>query len=131
LFDTEPVDVKGQKVAPRDLFAALAYPKMKLRDDEIEFTFFHVLVTGEKGRKESPGGISLYDERDPRTGYHSMARTTGFPCVIVGRLIAEGVLRMPGVNPPEAVGTCAPAVERFLKEMARRGVTIIHRVTEL
>lgn len=131
LFDTDPVDVKGQKVAPRDLFATLAYPKMKLRDDEIEFTFFHVLVTGEKDGKKIREEYALYDERDPGTGYHSMARTTGFPCVIVGRLIAEGVLRMPGVNPPEAVGTCAPAVERFLQEMAKRGVKIIHRVTEL
>ncbi|MCK7476159.1 MAG: hypothetical protein M0C28_00105 [Candidatus Moduliflexus flocculans] len=38
------------------------------------------------------------------TGFRSMSRTTGFPCVIVGRLLAEGILHMPGVNPPEAVG---------------------------
>ena len=131
LFGTEPVDVKGCKVVPRDLFGALAYPKMRLEEGENEFTFYHVEVTGRKDGKRLQYRYSLYDERDGVTGYPSMSRTTGFPCVIVGRLVAEGVLKMPGVNPPEAVGKNHKAVERFMEELRKRNVVLHHSVVEL
>jgi saccharopine dehydrogenase-like NADP-dependent oxidoreductase len=131
IFDTEPVDVKGMKVRPRDLFGAIAYPKMKLERGEKEFTFYHVEVTGEKDGKRIQYRYSLYDERDMKTGYPSMSRTTGFPCVIVGRLIAEGILKMPGVNPPESVGKNHKAVEIFIDEMKKRDVKIHHSIVEL
>jgi len=131
LFDTEPVDVKGMKVAPRDLFGALAYPRMRLGETENEFTFYHVEVTGTREGRRLQYRYSLYDERDMRTGYPSMSRTTGFPCVIVGRMIAEGLLKMPGVNPPEAVGKNHRAVERFIEELKKRNVRIHHSVAEL
>jgi lysine 6-dehydrogenase len=131
LFGTEPVDVKGVKVAPRDLFGALAYPAMKLGDYENEFTFFHAEVTGEKDGKKLQYAYTLYDEKDPATGFPSMSRTTGFTCVIVGRMLAEGMLDMPGVNPPEAVGKSPAAVERMLAEFRKRGVKIATSTREL
>jgi len=131
LFDLEPVDVKGQKVVPRDIFAALAYPKMELREDEAEFTFFQINVTGTKDGKKMRHTFVLYDERDKETGYTSMARTTGFPCVIMGRLIAEGLVNKPGVNAPEAIGDNPAAVKRFIEEMKKRGVTLHQEVKEM
>ncbi|MDL2298897.1 saccharopine dehydrogenase NADP-binding domain-containing protein [Synergistaceae bacterium OttesenSCG-928-D05] len=131
IFDLDPVDVKGTQVKPRDLFGALAYPKMKLNPGENEFTFYHVEVTGKKDGKRLQYQYSLYDERDMKTGYPSMSRTTGFPCVIVGRLIAEGILKMPGVNPPEAVGKNHKAVEMFIDELKKRNVKIHHKIVEL
>lgn len=131
LFDLDPVDVKGQKVAPRDLFAAIAYPMMKLDDDEKEFTFLKIDVTGLKDGKRMGHTFVMYDERDMKTGYTSMARTTGFPCVIMGRLIAEGLVNMPGVNAPEAIGNNPAAVKRFIEEMEKRGVKLHQEVKEL
>ncbi|MDR3321495.1 MAG: saccharopine dehydrogenase NADP-binding domain-containing protein [Synergistaceae bacterium] len=131
IFDTEPVDVKGTKVRPRDLFGAIAYPRMRLARGENEFTFYHVEVTGRKDGKRLQYRYSLYDERDMKTGYPSMSRTTGFPCVIVGRLIADGVLKMPGVNPPESVGKNHKAVGIFIEELKKRGVKIHHSIEEL
>ncbi len=131
LYDLDPVDVKGQKVAPRDLFAAIAYPMMKLDEGENEFTFFKIDVTGTKDGKKMRHTFVMYDERDPETGYTSMARTTGFPCVIMGRLVAEGLVDMPGVNAPEAIGSNPAAVKRFIAEMEKRGVTLHQEVVEL
>jgi saccharopine dehydrogenase-like NADP-dependent oxidoreductase len=131
IFGTEPVDVKGTKVRPRDLFGAIAYPRMTLARGENEFTFYHVEVTGRKDGKRLQYRYSLYDERDMKTGYPSMSRTTGFPCVIVGRLIADGVLKMPGVNPPESVGKNHKAVEIFIEELKKRSVKIHHSIVEL
>jgi len=131
LFGTDPVDVKGVKVAPRDLFGALAYPAMKLGEKENEFTFFHAEVTGLKDGRRLQYAYTLYDEKDLATGFPSMSRTTGFTCVIVGRMLAEGMLDMPGVNPPEAVGKSPAAVDRMLAEFRKRGVKIAESVREL
>lgn len=131
LYDLDPVDVKGHKVVPRDLFASIAYPMMKLEEDENEFTFFKIDVTGTKDGKKMRHTFVMYDERDMETGYTSMARTTGFPCVIMGRLIAEGLVDMPGVNSPEAIGSNPAAVRRFIEEMEKRGVKLHQEVVEL
>jgi len=131
LFSLDPVEINGVKVRPRDVFGALAYPKMELGDDEKEFTFYHIEVTGKKDGRRLQYRYSLYDERDMKTSYTSMARTTGFTCVIVGRLIAEGVLNMPGVNPPEAIGKNPKAVKRVIDELEKRGVKIHQSVAEL
>lgn len=131
LFDLEPVDVKGQKVVPRDFFTAIAYPKMKLGEKENEFTFFKIDVTGTKDGKKMRHTFVMYDERDMETGFTSMSRTTGFPCAIMARLIAEGVVDMPGVNGAEAIGSNPAAVKRFIEEMERRGVKLHQEVVEL
>ena len=131
LFDLDPVEINGVKVRPRDVFGALAYPKMELGKDEKEFTFYHIEVTGTKDGRRLQYRYSLYDERDMKTSYTSMARTTGFTCVIVGRLIAEGILKMPGVNPPEAIGKNQKAVRRVIDELEKRGVKIHQSVAEL
>jgi len=65
------------------------------------------------------------------TGFPSMSRTTGFTCVIVGRMLAEGMLDMPGVNPPEAVGKNPAAVDRMLAEFKKRNVKIVTSIREL
>ncbi len=129
LFSTEPVNVKGQNVAPRDLFAAIAYPRMQLGDREKEFTFLQIEVRGTSGGKNLLHRYKVYDERDERTGFTSMARTTGFPCVIMARLIAEGLVDMPGVNAPEAIGDNPVAVDRFISEMENRGVKVLKEIS--
>lgn len=131
LFDLDPVNVKGAEIRPRDFFAALAYPAMELRREENEFTFYYVEVTGKKDSRHIQYQYSLYDEKDMKTFFPSMSRTTGFTCVIVGRLIAEGILKMPGVNPPEVIGKNHKAVERFVEEMKKRNVHIHQKVVEL
>jgi saccharopine dehydrogenase-like NADP-dependent oxidoreductase len=124
MFDNEPVRIKGVDVVPRDVFGHFAYPMMKLGDGENEFTFFHAKVTGLKDGKRVRHTFSLYDERDMKTGYPSMSRTTGFTCAIAGRMIAEGMLTDAGVNPPEYIGRSKAATERLVAELKKRGVTI-------
>lgn len=131
LFSLEPIEINGANIRPRDVFAKLAYPKMELGKEENEFTFYHVEVTGKKDGRRLRYQFSLYDEKDMDTLYPSMSRTTGFPCVIVGKLIAEGILVKPGVNPPEEVGKNARAVEIFIDELKKRNVKIHQDIKEL
>jgi saccharopine dehydrogenase-like NADP-dependent oxidoreductase len=103
---------------------------MKLGEKEKEFTFLQIDVKGSKNGKNLLYRYKMYDERDDRTGYTSMARTTGFPCVIMARLIAERLVNMPGVHAPESIGDKPKVVERFISEMEKRGVRISREITE-
>jgi saccharopine dehydrogenase-like NADP-dependent oxidoreductase len=53
-----------------------------------------------------------------------MARTTGFPCAIVARLLARGAWTQPGIAPPEFLGRDAAVTGTILDELAARGVSI-------
>ena len=130
-FDTKPVKVGGAEIAPRALFGALAYPMMKLRDDEKDFTFFQIWVTGKRDGKKVRHTFSLYDEKDMKSGYPSMSRTTGFTCAIVGRMIAEGLLTQVGVNPPEAIGDSPKSVDYLVEELKNRDVVITQSTENL
>jgi saccharopine dehydrogenase-like NADP-dependent oxidoreductase len=124
LLDTKPIKVKGMEISPREFFGHLAYPIMKLRPDEKDFTFFQVDVTGKKDDRRVKQSFSLYDEKDMSTGYPSMSRTTGFTCAIMGRMILNGLITNAGVNPPETVGERPEAVKYMLAELEKRGVKL-------
>jgi saccharopine dehydrogenase-like NADP-dependent oxidoreductase len=53
-----------------------------------------------------------------------MARTTGYPCVIVARMLADGTFTRPGVFPPELLGREPGILERMLRELSARGVHV-------
>ena len=64
----------------------------------------------------------MYDEYDPETGALSMARTTGYTCTAVARLVLEGTYSQKGISPPEFLGLvpgCWENVKLYLKD---RGV---------
>jgi saccharopine dehydrogenase-like NADP-dependent oxidoreductase len=66
----------------------------------------------------------LYDATDPVTRATSKARTTGFPCAIVARLLADGGFTRPGVDPPEVLGRDEALTAWILGELKERGVSI-------
>ncbi|MFT5690604.1 MAG: lysine 6-dehydrogenase, partial [Planctomycetota bacterium] len=46
----------------------------------------------------------ICDKFDRERGISSMARTTGYPCAAVVRLVAKGSFARPGIIPPEFIG---------------------------
>lgn len=125
-FSTEPIAVRGARIVPREVTAALLFPKWSYDDHEADLTVMRVVADGSLGRKSSGERVrlvwDLYDVRDAATGFTSMARTTAFPCTIVARRLAAGTLRRPGVIPPELLATERGLVDGVMKELARRGV---------
>ena len=73
----------------------------------------------------------LYDEYDRVSGTTSMARTTGFPCAIMARLVATGAFTEPGVFPLEHIAPCEGLFERMLKELGARNVNVTERIEQL
>lgn len=131
LLSKDEVEVGGVKIRPLDMTSKLLFPHWTLDPDEEEFTIMRVIVEGEKDGRAVRHVYDLYDEFDKATRQTSMARTTGFPCVIVARLLAAGAFQKPGVFPPESLGKEPGMLDRMLRELASRGVTLEHRVEEI
>jgi lysine 6-dehydrogenase len=122
-FGKDEIELTGGiRVAPLDVTARLLFPLWALEPGEQEFTLLHVVVEGRVGDRFLRHTYDLYDEYDSATAMTSMARTTGFPCVIVARMLAEGSLSMPGVHPPEALGMREGMLAKITAELASRSV---------
>jgi saccharopine dehydrogenase-like NADP-dependent oxidoreductase len=126
LFDEQAIVLPGgQRVVPREVTAALMFPKWTYGPGEEDLTVMRVIATGEGAAGPARLQWDLLDFFDRATGCTSMSRTTALPCTIVARMLASGAFARPGVNAPERIAEGpegAERVGRIVQELARRGV---------
>ena len=127
-FDKNPIDINGVRVRPLDVTSRLLFPKWKFDESEAEFTVMRVMVEGRKGNSPMRYTYELYDETDRTSGTSSMARTTGFPCTIIARMIARGEFADPGVFPLELLARREGLFDQMIKELGARGVRLTGRI---
>jgi lysine 6-dehydrogenase len=118
LLSLEPVEVKGQRVVPRDVFVAVAGEKLR-KPGGRDLVALRVVVTGRKDGAPASHAWQLVARYDEAHGLTAMMQTTGFTLSITAQLQATGVIR-PGVHTPDE---CMPA-ERYLAMLAERGVVV-------
>ena len=118
LLDLEPVDVKGTKVVPRDVFIAIAGPKLR-KPKGRDLVALRVLVRGERGGTPTAIGFELVDRMDEERGITAMMRTTGYSLSITGQMQARREIP-PGVHTPDEG---VPA-EKYISELRARGIAI-------
>ncbi len=122
-FNTEAIEINGQKVSPLDMTCKVLFKEWKLGETEPEMTIMRVTVKGKNAAgQEETIVYNLYDEYNPDTQTSSMARTTGYTATAAVNLFLEGLFTEKGVFPPELVGkheACFHYVMAYLKE---RGV---------
>jgi lysine 6-dehydrogenase len=119
LLSLAPVDVKGVRVVPRDVFAATAGPRLtKPRGRDL--VALRVTVEGKKSGKPARRAWELLDYFDEAHGISAMMRTTGYSLSITGLMLARGRIAEKGVKTPDE---CVPA-EEYVAQLARRGVRI-------
>jgi saccharopine dehydrogenase-like NADP-dependent oxidoreductase len=121
-FGQTPVRVKGASVRPIDVTASLLSPHWKYGQGEVDLTVMRLVISGEEDGKPATYTYDLYDEYDPSTGVLSMARTTGYTCTAVARLVLDGEYSQMGISPPEFVGRVDRCRERVEKYLEDRGV---------
>ena len=119
LLDLEPVDVKGEKVVPRDAFIATVGPKLHKPKGK-DVVALRVTVEGTKGGKPTTRGWELIDRYDEKHGISAMMRTTGYSLSITGQMQVRGDVRPAGVHTPDE---CMPPA-RYIEELAKRGISI-------
>jgi lysine 6-dehydrogenase len=130
-FGGEPVDVDGTAVVPRRLAEKLIFAMWQRPPGEEEITVLRVDVRG----KGSDGAVrahrfDLFDRTDRVTGATSMARTTGFPCAIMARLLVGGGYAEPGIRPLELVAPRDDVYATLLEELRKRGVELRESIRE-
>jgi saccharopine dehydrogenase-like NADP-dependent oxidoreductase len=130
-FQQEEIEIRGTRVRPLDVTSRLLFPRWTYEPGEEEFTVLRVVVEGRRGKTRVRHSFDLYDEYDKAEQTSSMARTTGFPCVIVAMMLVRGRLAKPGVHPPEALALEDGLFSELMEELRRRGVMIQHATEEL
>jgi lysine 6-dehydrogenase len=121
LLDLTPVDVKGFKVIPRDVFISVVQPRLTTPKGR-DLVALRVMVEGSKDGRSKKVGWELLDYYDEARGISAMMRTTGFSLSITGQLQAcrELTVSAGGVYTPDE---CIPA-QRYIAELEKRGVHV-------
>ena len=119
LLDLEPVEVKGAKVSPRDLFVAVVGPKLSKPKGK-DLLALRVIVKGRKDGKPAERRFDLIDRYDEAHGISAMMRTTGYSLSITGQMQARKQVGPPGVWTPDE---CVPARE-YIAELRARGIQL-------
>jgi lysine 6-dehydrogenase len=124
LLDLEPLVVKGVSVSPRDVAVAAMAPHLQ-KPAGRDLVALRVLVDGTKDGRPVTHAWQMVDRHDESRGISAMERTTGYSLSITGQLQAEGAITPPGVHTPDE---CVPG-ERYIAELAKRGIVIQHTVS--
>lgn len=125
-FSGKPLEIQGQRVRPLDLTSRLLFDAWKLEPGMREFTAMRVEAEGLSDGAEVRLHYDLLDRTDSATGDFSMARTTGWPAVLVARLLAQGRLERfgPGVIPPETLAQDTEVLALILEGLEAAGIEL-------
>jgi lysine 6-dehydrogenase len=119
LLANEPIEVKGKKVIPRDVFIAAVHPRL-FKPEGRDLVALQVQVTGQKAGRPHSVTFRLLDYYDAKHGISAMMRTTGYSLSITGQMQVDGRVTAKGVHTPdEAVPFAA-----YVSELAKRGIRI-------
>jgi saccharopine dehydrogenase-like NADP-dependent oxidoreductase len=130
-FGTDPVSVGGAEIAPLSVTAHLLEEAWAFEEGEEDLTVMRVQVDGRIGDSVQRHTYELLDRYDRENGISSMARTTGFTCTAMVRMLARGLYKEPGITPPELVGADSACFDFVMKELESRGIRFQHRIEEL
>jgi lysine 6-dehydrogenase len=119
LLANQPIEVKGTKVAPRDLFIAAVHPKL-FKPEGRDLVALQVQVTGQKNGKPERVTFRLIDYYDPQHGISAMMRTTGYSLSITGQMQVDGRVKAKGVHTPDE----AMPFDAYVSELAKRGINL-------
>ncbi|MFL5461109.1 MAG: saccharopine dehydrogenase family protein [Gemmatimonadales bacterium] len=119
LLANEPIEVKGSKVVPRDLFIAAVSPKLS-KPNGRDLVALQVQVTGAKQGKSTSVTFRLLDYYDAQHGISAMMRTTGYSLSITGQMQVDGRVIAKGVHTPDE----AIPFRGYVAELGKRGIKI-------
>ena len=119
LLDLEPVDVKGVRVVPRDVFLTVAGPWLT-KPEGRDLLALRVIVEGTKDGRPAERRYDLVDRYDEVHGISAMMRTTGYSLSITGQMQARGEVAPPGVWTPDE---CMPP-EAYIAALRARGIDL-------
>ena len=121
-FEHEEIIIKDQRIKPIDFTSALLFDKWKLQPEEKEFTLMQIIIKGKASSGSMQVTYLLYDEYNSVTKTSSMARTTGYTCNAVVKLLADKLFTKKGVFPPEIIGKENGCFDYILNYLTERNI---------
>jgi lysine 6-dehydrogenase len=119
LLANEPIEVKGSKVVPRDVFIAAVSPKLS-KPNGRDLVALQVQVSGARQGKATSVTFRLLDYYDAQHGISAMMRTTGYSLSITGQMQVDGRVVAKGVHTPDE----AIPFRDYVTELGKRGIRI-------
>ena len=119
ILSNDPIEVKGKKVVPRDVFIAAVSPRLH-KPEGRDLVALQVDVSGKKGGKPGRVTFRLLDYYDAKHGISAMMRTTGYSLSITGQMQVDGRVTAKGVHTPDE----AVPFRDYVTELAKRGIKI-------
>jgi lysine 6-dehydrogenase len=119
LLDLDPIVVDGATVRPRDVFVALAGPKLR-KADAPDLVALKVIVAGKKDGEARTERFELLDFYDAEHGTTAMMRTTGYSLSITAQMQVGGRVERFGVTTAYE----GMPYEPYVKALAKRGIVI-------
>lgn len=129
-FSHTPVTLNGIQVTPMDFTSTLLFHQWALKRNEPEFTYMIIHATGKMNGKPAKATFELYDERDHKSGFSSMSRTTGYTCTAAAQLSLHQSLQ-PGIIFPENLGGHTMYYTYIMEYLAARKVKYKLKLEEL
>jgi saccharopine dehydrogenase (NAD+, L-lysine-forming) len=126
LTSKEPVEVKGVKVAPRDVLLSLLPKPADLAGKVKGYSCIAVEVAGRKARKKTRILAYAYlshQEAYKKYGVTATSYLTGTPPAIGAVMLAKGDIKVRGVIPPECLKP-----KPLLAKIEKKGIKIIERI---
>ncbi|MEJ2538484.1 MAG: saccharopine dehydrogenase C-terminal domain-containing protein [Gemmatimonadota bacterium] len=127
-FRDEEMLVASGSVRPRDVTEALLFDAWQFEEGEPDLTVGRVEVEGVQNGESVRHTFNLLDYYNPDTETSSMARTTGYTCAAVARLVSSGLWTEPGLAPAEFVGRRKDCFDFVLRHLAERNVSLFQSV---
>lgn len=124
LLETDPIEVGGVRVSPREVLHTLLDPKLRAKPGEPDLVIVRVLAKGKKDGCRAQVLLDLIDRYDEATGFTAMERTTGWDGSLKAILNAQGVTPR-GVHPAE-VAVPGPL---YAAELRKRGFSLTETLT--
>ncbi|MEW6686949.1 MAG: saccharopine dehydrogenase C-terminal domain-containing protein [Candidatus Edwardsbacteria bacterium] len=128
LLNLEPVEFKGVKISPRELFLSIITPKLQPSESDTDVCVMYNTLTGKKDSKNVKIEYFMWDEADTKNGISSMMRATGFPVAIAAKILLKGEIKDRGIVAPE---DCIKGelYQKFIEELKKRNIDIREVVT--
>ena len=109
----------------------ILFDQWKLKEGDEDITVMKIVVEGKKEGEKLRYTFDLYDEYDPETKTHSMARTTAYTAAMAVRLMASDLYREKGLQLPEQLGSQEKIVNFMLAGLAKRNVIYRKEIKKL
>ncbi len=124
-FNYDEINIGNQVIRPIDLTSRLLFSQWEAKDEDDEFTMLRIEISGKEGNEKKKYVYEIFDRYDKENKTTSMARTTGFTCTAVARLILEGNLKNKGILPPEYIGAIPGYKDKVLNMLKQKNITIL------